>query len=221
MHKSKGNSIRFEEAAEKVGVETMRWLFCHHNPINNLNFGFNLAEAVKRRVFNTWWNVYAFLVTYMNADAFDPAAPKVPFDERQDIDRWVLSKLQELVQTGDERLAAFDAATLCRRAETFLGELSTWYVRRCRRRFWRAKSADDRDKQAAFQTLYEVLVTLSRVLAPIVPFLTEEIHQNLVRRADPEAPESIHHCDYPTYDESLPRRGPGPRKWTPPSRSCL
>ncbi len=203
MHKSKGNSIRFEEAAEKVGVETMRWHFCHHNPTNNMNFGFNLAEAVKRRVFNTWWNVYAFLVTYMRADAFDPAAPKVPFDERQDIDRWVLSKLQELVRTGDERLAAFDAATLCRKAETFLGELSTWYVRRCRRRFWRASSAGDQDKQAAFQTLYEVLVTLSRVLAPIVPFLTEEIHQNLVRTADPDAPESVHHCDYPVYDESL------------------
>ena len=203
MHKSKGNSIRFEEAAEKVGVETMRWLFCHHNPTSNMNFGFNLAEAVKRRVFNTWWNVYAFLVTYMNADAFDPAAPKVPFDERQDIDRWVLSKLQELVRTGNERLATFDAAALGRRAESFINELSTWYVRRCRRRFWRAKSADDRDKQAAFQTLYEVLVTLSRVLAPIVPFLTEEIHQNLVRRADPNAPESVHHCDYPVYDESL------------------
>ncbi len=202
MHKSKGNSIRFEEAAEKVGVETMRWLFCHHNPIHNLNFGFNLAEAVKRRVFNTWWNVYAFLVTYMRADAFDPAAPKVPFSERQDIDRWVLSKLQELIQVGDERLADFDAATLCRKAETFINELSTWYVRRCRRRFWRAKSADDRDKQAAFCTLYEVLVTLSRVLAPIVPFLTEEIHQNLVRNADPQAPESVHHCDYPAYDES-------------------
>ena len=203
MHKSKGNSIRFEEAAEKVGVETMRWLFCHHNPTANLNFGFDLAEAVKRRVFNTWWNVYAFLVTYMRADAFDPAAPKVPFAERQDIDRWVLSKLQELIQVGDERLAAFDAATLCRKAEAFINELSTWYVRRCRRRFWRAKSGDDRDKQAAFQTLYEVLVTLSRVVAPIVPFLTEEIHQNLVRKADPEAPESVHHCDYPTYDESL------------------
>ncbi len=203
MHKSKGNSIRFEEAAEKVGVETMRWLFCHHNPTNNMNFGFNLAQAVKRRVFNTWWNVYAFLVTYMNADAFDPAAPKVPFAERQDIDRWVLSKLQELVRTGNERLAVFDAATLGRRAELFINELSTWYVRRCRRRFWRPKSADDRDKQAAFQTLYEVLVTLSRVLAPIVPFLTEEIHQNLVRGADPDAPESVHHCDYPVYDEAL------------------
>ena len=203
MHKSKGNSIRFEEAAEKVGVETMRWLFCHHNPIQNMNFGFNLARAVNRRVFNTWWNVYAFLVTYMRADAFDPGAPKVPFEERQDIDRWVLSKLQELVRTGEERLAAFDAAALSRRAEAFINELSTWYVRRCRRRFWRAKSADDRDKQAAFQTLYEVLVTFSRVVAPIVPFLTEEIHQNLVRGADPEAPESVHHCDYPTYDEAL------------------
>ncbi len=203
MHKSKGNSIRFEEAAEKVGVESMRWLFCHHNPIQNINFGFKMTDAVHRRVFNTWWNVYAFLVTYMRADAFDPAAPKVPFEERQDIDRWVLSKLQELVRTGEERLAAFDAATLSRRAETFINELSTWYVRRCRRRFWRAKSADDRDKQAAFQTLYEVLVTLSRVVAPIVPFLTEEIHQNLVRKADPEAPESVHHCDYPTYDEAL------------------
>ena len=203
MHKSRGNSIRFEEAAEKMGVEEMRWLYCRQNPVQNLNFGYNLGEAIKRRVFNTWWNVYAFLVTYMQADAFDPRAPKVPFDERQDIDRWVLSKLQELVRTGDERLADFDAAALVRRADTFINELSTWYVRRCRRRFWRARSGDDRDKLAAFQTLYEVMNTLSETLAPIVPFLTEEIYQNLVRSVFEDAPESVHHRPYPTYDASL------------------
>ena len=203
MHKSKGNSIRFEEAAEKMGVELMRWLYCRQNPVQNLNFGYNLGEAIKRRVFNTWWNVYAFLVTYMQADAFDPRQPKVPFDERQDIDRWVLSKLQELVRTGDERLAQFDTAALVRKADTFINELSTWYVRRCRRRFWRSKSSDDRDKLAAFQTLYEVLTTLSEALAPVVPFLTESIYQNLVRSVDEEAPVSVHHRPYPKYDSSL------------------
>ncbi len=203
MHKSKGNAIRFEEAAEKMGVEEIRWIYCRQNPAANLNFGYRVADSVKRRVFNTWWNVYAFLVTYMRADAFDPGAPKVPFAERQDIDRWVLSKLQELIATGGERLADFDAPALVRGAETFLGELSTWYVRRCRRRFWRPKSDDDRDKLAAFQTLYEVLVTLCEVLAPIVPFLTEAMYQNLVRSAAAEAPESVHHRDYPAYDETL------------------
>jgi isoleucyl-tRNA synthetase len=127
----------------------------------------------------------------------------VPFAERQDIDRWVLSKLQELVRTGEERLAEFDTPALVRKAEAFIQELSTWYVRRCRRRFWRPKSTDDRDKLAAFQTLHEVLVVLCRALAPIVPFLTEAIYQNLVRTADAGAPESVHHCPYPTYDEAL------------------
>ncbi len=203
MHKSKGNSIRFEEAAEKMGVEEMRWLYCRQSPVSNLNFGYGLGEAIRRRVFNTWWNVYAFLVTYMQADAFDPNQPKVPFADRQDIDRWVLSKLQELVQTGNERLADFDTAALVRKADSFINELSTWYVRRCRRRFWRPKSVDDGDKLAAFQTLYEVLTTLSESLAPIVPFLTEEIYQNLVRSIDPDAAESVHHRPYPTYDPNL------------------
>jgi isoleucyl-tRNA synthetase len=203
MHKSTGNAIWFDEAAEKMGVDSMRWLYCRQNPVNNLNFGYGITDQIKRKVFNTWWNVHSFFVNYARTDDFDPKQAKVPVAERQDLDRWILSRLQELVRTGNERLADYDAPSLVRAAEDFIDALSTWYVRRSRRRYWRPRNADDKDKLAAYQTLHEVLVTLCKVLAPVVPFITEKFYQRLVRDVDESAPESVHLCDYPQFDASL------------------
>ena len=203
MHKSAGNAVWFDDAAEKMGVDAMRWIYCRQNPVNNLNFGYGVADQVKRKVFNTWWNVHSFFINYARSDDFVPGGDSVPVAERQDLDRWILSRLQELVRVGNERLPEFDAPSLTRAAEEFLDALSTWYVRRSRRRFWRPKNPDDRDKLAAYQTLYEVLVTFCKVLAPVVPFTTEKFYQRLVRDVDPTAPESVHHCDYPQPDMAL------------------
>jgi len=203
MHKSAGNAIPFDEAAERMGADAMRWLFCRQNPANNLNFGYGITDQIKRRVFNTWWNVYTFFVNYARTDNFAPSTPKVPVAERQDLDRWILSRLQELICTANARLAEFDSPALVRAAEEFIDALSTWYVRRSRRRFWRPTDPEDRDKLAAYQTLYEVLTTLCKLLAPVVPFLTEKLYQKLVREADPSAPISVHHCDYPEFDAAL------------------
>jgi isoleucyl-tRNA synthetase len=203
MSKSGPNSIVFDEGAEKAGVDAMRWLFCRQNPSNNLNFGYTLTEQVRRKVFNTWWNTLSFFISYARTDDFDPALPKVPVAERQDLDRWILSRLQELLATANERLAEYDAPSLVRAAEEFIDALSTWYVRRSRRRFWRPKDPNDRDKLAAYQTLHEALVALCKALAPVVPFLTERFYQRLVRDVDPAAPESVHHCDYPQPDPAL------------------
>jgi isoleucyl-tRNA synthetase len=203
MSKSGPNSILFGEGAEKAGVDAMRWLFCRQNPSNNLNFGYTLTEQVRRKLFNTWWNTVSFFVSYARTDDFDPALPEVPVAERQDLDRWILSRLQELLTTANERMAEYDAPSLVREAEEFIDSLSTWYVRRSRRRFWRPKDPNDRDKLAAYQTLYEALVALCKALAPIVPFITEWFYQRLVRDVDPAAPESVHHCDYPQPDAAL------------------
>ena len=208
MHKSLGNAIWFEDAAEKMGVDVMRWIFCAHNPINNLNFGYHIGELVRRKVFNTLWNVYAFFANYARLDEFDPQAPAVPLAERQDIDRWVLSNLQLLVSQANEGISNYEVFPFMRKAERFIDDLSNWYVRRNRRRFWRSKSEDDTDKLAAYQTLYEVLVTLCKALAPVIPFLTEIIYRALVATQDSDAPESVHLCDYPAarteeIDEAL------------------
>jgi isoleucyl-tRNA synthetase len=203
MHKSSGNAIWFDDAAEKMGVEAMRWLYCRQNPVHNLNFGYGLTDTVKRRVFNTWWNVHSFFINYARTDNFDPSQPKIPVSERQDLDRWILSRLQELIQAGNECLADYDAPGLLRKAEEFFDALSTFYVRRSRRRFWRPTDPQDMDKLAAYQTLHEVLVALTKILAPIVPMLTEKFYQALVRDVDTSAPESVHHCDYPEFDAAL------------------
>ncbi len=203
MHKSAGNAIWFDEAVEKMGADVMRWIFCGHNPTNNLNFGFGIGEQVRRRVFNTWWNVYSFFVNYARLDGFDAKGEAVAYEKLQDIDRWVLSKLCELTRAGNEALADFNAPLLVQRAGDFIERLSNWYVRRNRRRYWRPRNESDEDKLAAYQTLYRVLVDLCKLLAPVVPFLAEEMYRNLVSAVDSDAPESVHHCEYPQVEESL------------------
>ena len=201
MHKSLGNSIAFEEAAEKMGVDVMRWMYCRQSPTANLNFGYQSGRQICSKIFNTWWNVYAFFTNYALLDGFDPAAKPVPIEKRQDIDHWLLSRLHDLTELATRTFSDFDTSMLIRQAEVFFEDLSNWYVRRNRRRFWRPRSLDDTDKLAAYQTLYQTLVTLAKLLAPITPFLSETVYQNLVRSVDSQAPESVHHCDYPRAED--------------------
>jgi isoleucyl-tRNA synthetase len=207
MHKSWGNAIEFHEAAEQIGVDVMRWMFCAHRPEKDLWFGYGLADETRRRFLIPLWNVYSFFVTYANLDGWEPqaqgqwATPPAPPEALNRspvglrLDRWILARLNQVVAEVTERLEDYDAASATRAIEVFLEDLSNWYVRRSRRRFW--KSEHDSDKQAAYSTLYYVLVTLARLLAPFVPFVTEALYQNLVRQVAADAPLSVHHCDWP------------------------
>ncbi len=202
MHKSWGNAIEFEEGAETMGVDVMRWLYMAGNPSTNLNFGYGLGDEVRRRFILPLWNSYSFWVTYARLDGFDPRTERVPVAARSALDRWILARLNETVGQMRERLTDFDAQGATRAAESFVtDDLSNWYIRRSRPRFWR--SDDGADKASAHATLYETLVTLAQALAPLVPFLAEAIYGNLVRGIVPDAPESVHLCDYPAYDPAL------------------
>ena len=211
MHKSKGNAIWFDEAAEEIGVDAMRWLFARANPDANLNFGYHIADDVRRRFILPLWNSYAFFATYASLDRFDPGAAQnqVPLSQRSVLDRWIISRLHELIAEVRGALDDYAPDRAARAIERFtIDEMSNWYIRRNRRRFWR--SENDADKAAANQTLYESLTTLARLLAPFTPFLAEAIYQNLVRTVDPQSPESVHLTDYPVslserIDESLSR----------------
>ena len=201
MHKSAGNAIWFEEAADKMGADVMRWLYAAHNPSVNLNFGYNLGDETRRRFIIPLWNSYAFFANYAALDGFDPTDPAndVPLSERTMLDRWIISRLQGVIAEVRERLDDYDAVSATRAIEHFtVEELSNWYIRRNRRRFWKTEA--DRDKAAAYLTLYEVLVTLSKLLAPFMPFLADEMYENLVRSVDDTAPLSVHLTDYPLPD---------------------
>jgi isoleucyl-tRNA synthetase len=202
MHKSKGNAIWFDEAAEEIGVDVMRWLFVTVNPSQNLNFGYHVTDEVRRRFILPLWNSYSFFATYARLDGFDPtdATTVVPLAERTLLDRWIISRLNQVVAHVRDRLEAYDPAGASSEIERFvIDELSNWYIRRNRRRFW--KSESDQDKNAAYHTLYECLVTLSKVLAPFIPFLSEEMYQNLVRAIDPTVPVSVHLNDFPVAND--------------------
>ncbi|HVA90871.1 MAG TPA: isoleucine--tRNA ligase [Chloroflexota bacterium] len=214
MHKSKGNSIPFEQAADQggkgvldhkdygpMGADAMRWLYMGHNPASNLNFGFKSAEEVRRRFFLTLWNVYSFFVLYANLDRFDPLSAAPPVAERSTLDRWLLAEVHTAVESVTGALQRYDAAAATRDLETLVDLLSNWYVRRSRRRFWKAGA--DQDKAAAYHTLYETLTTVIRLLAPFVPFLAEELYQGLVCAVDPTAPASVHLTDWPVADSAL------------------
>ena len=200
MHKSKGNAIWFEDAAEKMGVDAMRWVFMRHNPAANLNFGYGTADEARRRFLIPLWNVYSFFVTYANIDGFNPAtAPKT--EATSELDRWIRSELHALTADVTTTLDDYDAAEAGRRMEEFVELLSNWYVRRSRRRFW--KSESDQDKLSAYTTLYTCLTGFIRLLAPFAPFIADEMYQNLVREVDKNAPESVHLTDFPVADRSL------------------
>ncbi len=194
MHKSAGNAIWFDEAAEKMGVDVMRWLYADHNPFTNLNFGYHIAQDFRKQLV-TLWNSYAFFATYAELDQFEPGKHPVQYNELAELDRWLLARLHQLLQTADENYADYNVARVMKAVDDFLEVLSNWYIRRSRRRFW--KASDDMDKWGAYQVLYEALKGLILVLAPVVPFITETIYQNLVRGLEPAAPESIHLCEFP------------------------
>jgi isoleucyl-tRNA synthetase len=212
MHKSWGNAIEFNEAADRMGVDVMRWLYSAHKPENDLLFGYNRGDEVRRGFLIPLWNVYSFLVTYANIDGwlpprdseFDPAFPEgsTPHSSALSLlDRWILGRLNQVIETTTESLANSDTLTATIAVESFLDDLTNWYVRRSRRRFW--KSEHDADKNSAYATLYHILVKLAKLLAPFIPFITEAIYQNLVRSAYPQAYESIHHCAWPQYDQAI------------------
>jgi isoleucyl-tRNA synthetase len=194
MHKSKGNAIDFNEAAEKEGADAMRWLFASHNPEYDLWFGYPKIHE-SRRQFLTLWNVYEFFLTYARIDRFDPGAPQVPYESRGDLDRWILCRLNRLVEAAHRHYSGYSVHLLMREANAFIDALSRWYLRRSRRRFW--KSRNDDDKMAAYQTLWECLVTAVKILAPVIPFGTEKMYQELVRYYEAGAPVSVHLCDFP------------------------
>jgi isoleucyl-tRNA synthetase len=220
MHKSKGNLVVFDEAAERVGSDTMRWLFANHVPEQNLNFPsiptpedmdlaarsgrpVRLSEKwmLVRRTLDKIWNIYSFFVTYANIDGFDPTQHSLPVSERSEINRWIISELQGTIRRVTEGLEIYDSEGPANAIQEFLDDLSNWYLRRIREDFWR--SGMDQGKVAAYLTLYECLTTLLTLLAPFVPFVTEELYQNLVRSVSASAPFSIHLADWPQVDQHL------------------
>jgi len=217
MHKSWGNAIEFNEAADQMGVDVMRWLYCRQKPENNLLFGFGRADEVRRQFLIPLWNVYSFFVTYANIDEWEPRrlvnwetgkladekkvhqSTNLPiYPSTSLLDRWIIARLNKVVAQVTDRLDSYDAYGTTLVVEPFLDDLTNWYVRRSRRRFW--KSEHDADKNGAYATLYRVLTTLCRLLAPLVPFVTEVMYQNLVRSVSPDAPESVHHTEWPQAD---------------------
>ncbi len=283
MHKSDGTAIWFEEAAEQLGVDTMRWMYLAHNPAMDLRFGTRHndkpvtlqtpdgpiektlegvttcmvtsgpADETRRQILIPLWNCYKFFVDYAIADGFVPSddlrrraagrepsvetaganseglRPAARLNNCQEIDRWILSNLQSLIEVAHREMTQYNAPAFCAAAAGFIDDLSNWYIRRNRRRFWRSKDATDTDKNAAYETLYEVLVTLCRLLAPCIPFITERMYQNLVLgqecsvesvqfsenrgevaltehrtlNTEHSLPPSVHLCDYPTADTAL------------------
>jgi isoleucyl-tRNA synthetase len=208
FHKTGDNFIDFPQAAERAGSDVVRWYYARHDPAEKVLFGYNVLGEVKRKLL-VLWNTYSFFVTYANLDAFDPNEAQVPIGERPLIDRWLLSSLERLVRDSRSALDQYDAQTAALRMEAFWDDLSTWYVRRNRARFWKTESR--RDSLAAYQTLFEALTTLARLFAPFMPFLAESLHQNLVRHTVRGAEASVHLMPYPEVrperiDDDLERR---------------
>ena len=198
MHKSWGNAIWFDDAAEKMGVDVMRWMYAGQNIENNLLFGYGPADEVRKKMI-TLWNVYSFYATYAAVDGFDPSVVKLEKSSMTILDKWILAKTHLFIKEAQSALDRYRVDGLIKYLEQFLEDLSNWYIRRNRRRFW--KSEDDLDKNIAYGTLYQVLTLMIRTIAPILPFVTEKIYQNLVKNSIKGAPESVHLCDYPIADE--------------------
>jgi isoleucyl-tRNA synthetase len=206
MHKGWGNAIEFNEGADKMGVDVMRWLYVTQKPESDMLFGYCRGDETRRQFLIPLWNAYSFFVTYANLDnwapvgAFDPDYPEGATPKSENLlDRWVLAQLNHLVETVTSNLDASDMMDAADVVGVFIDDLTNWYVRRSRRRFW--KSEHDTDKNDAYATLYHVLVKLARLLAPFTPFVSEAMYQNLVRSVRPdEAHESVHHTRWPRFD---------------------
>ena len=198
MHKSWGNAIWFDDAAETMGADVMRWMYCATKAENDMLFGYTRAREVRRGLLMPLLNVYNFFAIYADLDGWTP-------DQRGEqlsaLDRWALSKLNRLVQRVTDALEEYDAYTATTELWHFIDVLSRWYVRRSRRRFWKSEASDD--KRAGYSTLYACLRTPLLLLAPIMPFTAEAVYQRLVRGAEPDAPESVHLNDWPVADPGL------------------
>jgi isoleucyl-tRNA synthetase len=206
MHKSWGNSIEFDEAAERMGVDVMRWMYAKARPEENILFGWHAADEARRELL-VLWNVFAFFITYARLAGWTPGDDAPPVPGRPILDRWILSRAAGTAAVVEERLRDVDALGAARSLSTFLDGLSTWYLRLSRRRF--SRSGDSLDRAAAFATLHEALVATSRMLAPVLPFLSDTMYGNLVPTADSAAPDSVHLTTWPSAglaahrDESL------------------
>ena len=200
MSKSKGNAVDPFDALEKYGADAIRWYFYINSApwLPNRFHGKAVVEG-QRKFMSTLWNTYAFFVLYANIDEFDPTKYNLDYDSLPVMDKWLLSKLNSVVKAVDENLASYKIPESARALQEFVDEMSNWYVRRSRERFW-AKGMEQ-DKINAYMTLYTALVTISKAAAPMIPFMTEDMYQNLVRSVDPSAPESIHLCDFPQVKE--------------------
>jgi isoleucyl-tRNA synthetase len=202
MSKSLGNVIDPWDVLNRQGADALRWyLVTTGSPWASRRISMDILDEVVRQFLLTLWNVYAFFVTYANASSFDPGQDDVPADERPVLDRWLLSQLAGTVSTSRQALGAYDATGAGRRIATFVDDLSNWYVRRARRRFWDPDGTGGRDTRAAFLTLHECLLTLARLLAPITPFIAEEVWRNLSAGRE-GAPDSVHLTDYPVEERS-------------------
>ncbi|MEP6640185.1 MAG: DUF5915 domain-containing protein, partial [Chloroflexota bacterium] len=194
MHKSWGNAIEFDEAADRMGVDVMRWMFAKARPEDNIVFGWHAADEARRELL-ILWNVYAFFTTYARLSGWSPSKATAQTSERPILDRWVLSRAAGTAATVEARLLEADALGASRALSAYLDGLSTWYLRLSRRRFSRPDDATDQD--AAFATLHEALVAASRMLAPTLPFLAESLYGNLVTSVLPDEPDSVHLTRWP------------------------
>jgi isoleucyl-tRNA synthetase len=199
MSKSLGNVVEPTPVIEQHGADALRWYLCTASPPGNARrFSADLVGETLRRFLLTLWNTYSFFVTYALIDRFEPSSAEA--GEPSELDRWLLSELNLLIERATRDLEGYHPTAAGRAIQEFVDDLSNWYVRRSRRRFW--KSEDDADKRAAYRTLYTCLVALSKLIAPFTPFVAEEMYQNLVRSWDGDAPESVHLCDWPEADRS-------------------
>jgi isoleucyl-tRNA synthetase len=195
MHKSWGNSIEFDEAAERMGVDVMRWLYATARPEDNILFGWHAADEARRELL-ILWNVYVFFVRYAQVAGWSPEHGAPPFEERPALDRWILTQTSWMAEMTERALRDYDARAATRGLALFIDELSTWYLRLTRKRMSRGTGAD---RDSAFATLHAVLLAVSRMLAPILPFLSEAMYQNLVAEGA-EAPDSVHLTGWPSAD---------------------
>ena len=201
MSKSKGNAVDPFDALNKYGADAIRWYFYINSApwLPNRFHGKAVVEG-QRKFMSTLWNTYAFFVLYADIDNFDPTKYELNYDQLPVMDKWLLSRLNTTVQAVDNDLANYKIPEAARALQEFVDEMSNWYVRRSRERFW--EKGMEQDKINAYMTLYHALVTIAKTAAPMIPFMTEDIYQNLVRSVDKDAPESIHLCDFPTVNEA-------------------
>lgn len=202
MSKSKGNAVDPMDALKRHGADAIRWYFSANSaPWLPNKFHDKAVVEGQRKVLSTLWNTYAFYVLYADIDKFNPNEYKLEYDKLTVMDKWILSRLNSTVKAVDENLSSYKIPETAKAIQTFIDELSNWYVRRSRARFWSKEI--HQDKINAYMTLYTSLLTICKAAAPILPFMTEEIYQNIVRSVDKDAPESIHLCDFPSVDESM------------------